>query len=73
VTAELAKLRRRVAPEDRMRALGRLDVRVMRDLAPIVAMRSYNSRYIFSARVDPRSLVYSGPYSDWSIPALALK
>jgi ABC-type oligopeptide transport system substrate-binding subunit len=72
VTAELAKVRR-LAPDARMRALGRLDARLMRDLAPIVAMRTYNSRYVFSGRVDPRSLVYSGPYSDWSIPALALK
>ena len=72
VTAELPKIRR-LAPDARMRALGRLDVRLIRDFAPIVAMRTYNSRYLFSARVDPRSLVYSGPYSDWSIPALALK
>ena len=72
VAAGLAKTRR-LAPEARMRALGRLDVRLMRDLAPVVAMRTYNNRYIFSGRVDPKSLVYSGPYSDWSIAALKLK
>lgn len=72
VDVELAKIRR-LAADARMRALGRLDVRLMRDLAPIVGMRTYNSRYLFSSRVDPRSLVYSDPYSDWSIPALALK
>jgi hypothetical protein len=36
-------------------------------------MRTYNNRYLFSNRVDPRSLAFSGLYSDWSIPALALK
>lgn len=72
VTAELAKSRR-LSPNARMRAFGRLDVRLMRDLAPVVAMRTYNNHYIFSNRVDPKSLVFSGPYSDWSIPALALK
>jgi ABC-type oligopeptide transport system substrate-binding subunit len=72
VTAELAKIRG-VTPNARLRALGRLDIRLMRDLAPVVAMRTYNNHYLFSNRVDPRSLVYSGPYSDWSIPELALK
>ena len=72
VHAELARIGR-LAPGARIRALGRLDVRLMRDLAPVVAMRTYNNRYLFSNRVDPRSLVYSGVYSDWSIPELALK
>jgi hypothetical protein len=36
-------------------------------------MRTYNNRYFFSDRVDPKSLVYQGIYQDWSIPALALK
>ena len=36
-------------------------------------MRTYNSRYFFSDRVDPKSLVYQGIYLDWSIPAIALK
>jgi hypothetical protein len=36
-------------------------------------MRTYNNRYFFSNRVDPRSLRYHGVYEDWSIPALALK
>ena len=36
-------------------------------------MRTYNNRFFFSDRVDPQSLKYHGVYSDWSIPALALK
>jgi len=57
----------------RMKAFGELDLEIMRNAAPLAAMRTYNNRYFFSNRVDPRSLVYQGVYSDWSIPALALK
>ena len=57
----------------RLRALGKLDLEITANVAPYVAMRTYNSRYFFSNRVDPRSLTYSGVYQDWSIPALALK
>jgi ABC-type oligopeptide transport system substrate-binding subunit len=57
----------------RLRALGKLDIEMMDNLAPIAPMRTYNNRYFFSNRVNPRSLVYQGVYSDWSIPALALK
>jgi hypothetical protein len=42
-------------------------------LAPAVVLGAYNNRYFFSSRVDPRSLVYQNVYTDWSIPALALK
>ena len=45
----------------------------MRQVAPIAVMRTYNNRYFFSDRVDPKSLVYQGIYQDFSIPALALK
>ena len=45
----------------------------MRRVAPVVAMRTYNNRYFFSGRVNPKSLVYEPVYQDWSIPALALK
>jgi ABC-type oligopeptide transport system substrate-binding subunit len=55
------------------RALGKLDVDLMKDLAPTVALGVYNNRYFFSSRVDPRSLVYQNVYADWSIPRLALK
>ena len=52
---------------------GRLDLEVTTRLAPAVVLGSYNNRYFFSSRVDPRSLVYQNVYTDWSIPALALK
>jgi ABC-type oligopeptide transport system substrate-binding subunit len=57
----------------RLKAFGKLDLDITKNLAPFVPMRTYNSRHLFSNRVDPRSLAYSGVYNDWSIPALALK
>ena len=57
----------------RLKALGELDLAITKDLAPVVVMRTYDTRYFFSDRVEPRSLVFSGVYEDWSIPALALK
>jgi ABC-type oligopeptide transport system substrate-binding subunit len=63
----------RLSPNARLRALGKLDLEITRNLAPAVAMRSYNNRYFFSNRVAPRSLAWSPIYQDWSIPALALK
>jgi hypothetical protein len=36
-------------------------------------MGYYKNAFLFSNRVDPRSLVYSPAYQDFSIPALALK
>ena len=45
----------------------------MNQAAPMAIERTYNNRYIFSNRVDPKSLVYQGIYQDLSIPALALK
>ena len=57
----------------RLKAFGKLDLEIMRNLAPLAAMRTYNNRYFFSDRVDPRGLVYNHVYSDWSIGALALK
>ena len=57
----------------RLRAFGKLDLEIMNTLAPVGVMRTYSNRYLFSNRVDPHSLVYSGVYSNWSIPALALK
>jgi hypothetical protein len=45
----------------------------MKNVAPVAVERTYNTRYFFSNRVDPKSLVYQGIYQDWSIPALALK
>jgi ABC-type transport system substrate-binding protein len=57
----------------RLRAFGKLDLDMMRKAAPVAPMRTYNSRFLFSDRVDPHSLVFQPVYSDWSIPALALK
>jgi ABC-type oligopeptide transport system substrate-binding subunit len=57
----------------RLRALGKLDLDLITTLAPVVVTRTYNNRFYFSRRVEPKSLVYLGVYQDWSIPALALK
>jgi len=35
--------------------------------------RTYNNRYIFSNRVNPKSLVYQGIYQDFDWASLALK
>jgi ABC-type transport system substrate-binding protein len=66
-----AALRLRGAARDK--ALGKLDVWLMKNLAPLAVMHTYNNRYFFSARVDPRSLKYHIVYENWSIPNLALK
>ena len=63
----------RLAGTARLRAFGRLDLEIMRRLAPVAVMRTYNNRFFFSDRVNPQSLAYSGVYQDWSIPALRLK
>jgi ABC-type oligopeptide transport system substrate-binding subunit len=63
----------RLVGNQRLKAFGKLDLEITTKLAPYVPMRTYNNRYLFSNRVDPRSLAFSGVYSDWSIPALALK
>jgi len=57
----------------RFKVYGQLDLDLMREVAPVAVERTYNRRYLFSDQVDPKSLVYQGIYSDWSIPALALK
>jgi hypothetical protein len=67
--AAAAKL---VGPK-RFKVYGQLDLDLMRQVAPMAVERTYNNRYFFSNRLDPKSLVYQGIYSDWSIPALALK
>ena len=45
----------------------------MEKVAPMAVERTYNNRFFFSDRVNPKSLVYQGIYMDLSIPALALK
>jgi ABC-type transport system substrate-binding protein len=77
--ADSANYRAKLAAANRLRgrarrrALGRLDLEITRNLAPAAFMRTYNNRFFFSNRVDPKSLAYSGVYQDWSIPALSLK
>jgi peptide/nickel transport system substrate-binding protein len=57
----------------RLNVYGRLDIDIMKQAAPMAVERTYNNRYIFSNRVNPKSLVYQGIYQDWSLAALALK
>ena len=57
----------------RFEVYGQMDLDLMREVAPVAVERTYNNRYLFSDRVDPKSLVYQGIYSDWGIAALALK
>ena len=63
----------RLGPNARTKAIGKLDIEIMKNVAPTVATGVYNSRFFFSNRVDPRSLSFHRVYQDWSIPALALK
>jgi hypothetical protein len=63
----------RLVGNRRLRAFGKLDLDISRNLAPVAPMRTFNNRYLFSNRVEPRSLVWNGVYGDWSIPELALK
>ena len=63
---------RLVGPK-RLKVYGQLDLDIIRQVAPMAVERTYNNRYFFSNRVNPKSLVYQGIYQDWSIPALALK
>jgi peptide/nickel transport system substrate-binding protein len=57
----------------RLKVYGQLDLDIMQKAAPVAVERTYNNRYFFSNRVDPKGLVYQGIYQDWSIPAMALK
>ena len=57
----------------RAKALGRLDLEIMRNVAPVAVTNTYNNLYFFSNRVDLRSLSFHKVYEDWSIPSLALK
>ncbi len=65
--------RRSSSGRSALEAFGRLDIEIMRKVAPMAVERTYNNRYFFSNRVDPKSLVYQGIYQDFSIPAMALK
>jgi ABC-type oligopeptide transport system substrate-binding subunit len=69
---KLAAAARLVGPK-RLKVYGQLDLDIMNKVAPMAVERTYNNRYFFSNRVNPKGLVYQGIYQDWSIPALALK
>jgi len=69
---KLAAAARLVGPK-RLKVYGQLDLDIMRQAAPMAIERTYNNRYLFSNRVNPKSLVYQGIYQDFSIPAMALK
>ena len=69
---KMAAAARLVGPK-RLKVYGQLDLAIMEQAAPMAIERTYNNRYIFSNRVNPKSLVYQGIYQDFSIPALALK
>ena len=63
----------RLSGNARTKAIGKLDIEIMKNLAPVVVTTTYNQLSFFSNRVDPRSLAFHRVYQDWSIPALALK
>jgi ABC-type oligopeptide transport system substrate-binding subunit len=63
----------RLSGEKRLKAFGKLDVEIMKKDAPAVVTNTYNNRFFFSNRVDPKSLEYHAVFQDWSIPSLALK
>jgi ABC-type oligopeptide transport system substrate-binding subunit len=63
----------RLVGPTRLKVYGQLDLDVMNQAAPMAVERTYNNRYIFSNRVNSKSLVYQGIYQDWDWAALALK
>ena len=67
--ASAAKL---VGPR-RLKVYSQMDIDIMKQVAPMAVTRTYNTRYLFSNRVNPKSLVFQGIYSDFSIGAMALK
>jgi ABC-type transport system substrate-binding protein len=64
---------RRLRGNARTTAIGKLDIDIMKNVAPTIVTNTLNNRFFFSNRVDPRSLKYHRVYEDWSIPSLALK
>jgi len=63
----------RLVGPNRLKVYGQMDLDIMNQAAPMAIERTYNNRYLFSSRVNPKSLVYQGIYQDFSIPAMALK
>ena len=62
---KMEKAARLVGP-NRLKVYGQLDLDVMNQAAPMAIERTYNNRYIFSNRVNPKSLVYQGIYQDFA-------
>jgi ABC-type oligopeptide transport system substrate-binding subunit len=63
----------RLVGPNRLKVYGQLDLDIMSQAAPMAIERTYNNRYIFSNRVNPKSLVYQGIYQDFDWASLALK
>ena len=63
----------RLSGAARNRAFGKLDIWVMKNLAPLAVMNTYNEVFFLSSRVDSKSLTFHRVYTGWSIPSLALK
>ena len=70
--ARMANAAKLVGPK-RLKVYGQLDLDIMNKAAPVAVERTYNNRYFFSNKVNPKGLIYQGIYQDWSIPAMALK
>jgi peptide/nickel transport system substrate-binding protein len=70
--AKMAAAAKMVGPK-RYKTYGNLDITIMKQVAPVAVTRTYNTRYFFSTHVNPKSLVFSKAYADFSIPAMALK
>jgi len=69
---KLASAARLVGPK-RLKVYSQLDLQITKQAAPIAAERTYNNRYFFSNKVNPKSLIYQGIYQDFDIAANALK
>jgi ABC-type transport system substrate-binding protein len=70
--SKLSQAAKLVGPS-RYKTYGKLDITIMKQVAPVAATRTYNTRYFFSNRVNAKSLVFSKAYADFSIGAMALK
>ena len=63
----------RLVGPNRLKVYGQMDLDIMKQAAPMAVERTYNNRYIFSNRVNPKSLIYQGIYQDWDWTTMALK
>jgi peptide/nickel transport system substrate-binding protein len=70
--AKMAAAAKMVGP-NRYKTYGKLDIDIMKQVAPLAVTRTYNTRYFFSDRVNPKSLVFSKVYADFNIGSAALK